>query len=99
MKATEPMTFTVPTTIEEYGKEALDAGSLTCAPDGSLEYDPGDAGIYDTSTPEGRRAWKANAPEGVARIVMEDGEPWLDAVVDSFRECLTAWAEGRGVII
>ena len=97
MKATEPMMFTIPATIEEYGKEALDAGAVACAPDGSLEYSPNDSGVYDTSTPEGRRAWKANAPEGVTRIVMEDGEVWFDSVMGSFGEWLTDRAEERGV--
>ena len=99
MKVAEPMTFTVPTTIEEYGKEALDAGMLTFGLDDSVEYDPGDSGVYDKTTPEGRRAWMDNAPESVTRIVMEDGGPWFDAVMESFASRLEAYMETRGVTL
>ncbi len=99
MKATEKFTIDASSVVEEYGMEALEAGSLTYAPDGSLEYDPGDSGVYDTSTPEGRRAWRDNAPEGVTRIVMEDGGPWFDAVMESFASRLEAYMEARGVTL
>ena len=99
MKPTEKFTIDASSTVEEYGKEALGAGSVTYSPDGSPEYDPGDSGVYDTSTPEGRRAWRDNAPEGVTRIVMEDGEPWFDAVMESFASRLEAYMEARGATL
>lgn len=52
-----------------------------------------DHGVYNLGTPEGRAAWKANAPEGAERIVVEDGEAWTDAVVDEFRNMVQAYAE------
>ena len=47
----------------------------------------------------GRRAWKANAPEGVTRTIIEDGEPWLDSVVGMFSEQLADWMDTRGATL
>ena len=86
-------------TVEEYGREALEAGTVAYAGDGALVYEPGDSGVYDLTTESGRRAWKANAPEGVTRTVIEDGEPWFDSVVGMFSERLADWMEGRGATL
>lgn len=52
-----------------------------------------DGGVYDLSTPQGREAWKANAPEGAVRTVVEDGEEWVEAVIEEVRAVVEAWAE------
>ncbi len=59
---------------------------------------PGTA-LPSTNPESGRRAWKANAPEGVTRTIIEDGEPWLDSVVGMFSERLADWMEGRGATL
>lgn len=99
--AVNRMTFAVYTalTVEEYGREALEAGTVTYTGDGAPVYEPGDSGVYDLSTESGRRAWKANAPEGVTRTIIEDGEPWLDSVVGMFSEQLADWMEGQGATL
>lgn len=101
MRKTDQMTLAVNAalTVEEYGREALEAGTVAYAGDGALVYEPGDSGVYDLTTESGRRAWKANAPEGVTRTVIEDGEPWFDSVVGMFSERLADWMEGRGVTL
>ncbi len=86
-------------TVEEYGREALEAGSVSYAGDGAVVYEPRDSGVYDLTTESGRRAWKANAPEGVTRTIIEDGEPWLDSVVGMFSEQLADWMDARGVAL
>ena len=86
-------------TVEEYGREALEAGTVAYAGDGAIVYEPGDLGVYDLTTESGRRAWKANAPEGVTRTIVEDGEPWLDSVVGLFSEQLADWMDARGVAL
>lgn len=98
MKKIDQMTFAVNAalTVEEYGREALEAGTVAYAEDGAVAYEPGDSGVYDLTTESGRRAWKANAPEGVTWTIIEDGEPWLDSVVGMFSERLADWMEGRG---
>lgn len=101
MRKTDQMTFAVNAalTVEECGREALEAGTVTYTEDGSPVYEPGDSGVYDLTTGSGRRAWKANAPEGVTRTVIEDGEPWFDSVVGMFSERLADWMEGRGATL
>ena len=86
-------------TVEEYGREALEAGTVAYAGDGAVVYEPGDSGVYDLTTESGRRAWKANAPEGVTRTIIEDGEPWFDSVVSMFSEQLADWMERRGATL
>ena len=99
--AVNQMTFAVYSalTVEEYGREALEAGTVVYAGDGALVYEPGDSGVYDLTTESGRRAWKANAHAGVMRTIIEDGEPWFDSVVGMFSERLADWMEGRGATI
>lgn len=101
MRKTDQMTFAVNAalTVEEYGREALEAGTVAYAGDGAPVYEPGDSGVYDLMTEGGRRAWKANAPEGVTRTIVEDGEPWLDSVVGLFSEQLADWMDARGVAL
>lgn len=85
--------------FEEYGAEALGAGTVRAA-GGELDgvsYVSSDAGVYDLSTPQGRRAWKASAAKGVIRIVLEDGDAWLMALVGHVEEAVAGWMEGRGV--
>ena len=96
MRKTDQMTLAVNAalTVEEYGREALEAGTVAYAGDGALVYEPGDSGVYDLTTESGRRAWKANAPEGVTRT-----EPWFDSVVGMFSERLADWMEGRGATL
>lgn len=50
-----------------------------------------DARAYNLDTPEGRRAWKGAAPEGVTRTIAEDGEAWLDLVVGTVGEGVGRW--------
>lgn len=40
-----------------------------------------DFGVFDLGTPQGRAAWKAAAPDGAERIVIEDGERWAREVL------------------
>ena len=88
-----------PPVFEDYGAEALLAGTATAdgRPNGPVNYVAPDAGTYDLSTTRGRAAWKANAPEGVRRTVPEDGGPWLDSVLDTVSEAVSAWLGDRGV--
>lgn len=101
MRKTDQMTLAVNAalTVEEYGGEALEAGTVAYAGDGAVVYEPGDSGAYDLTTESGRRAWKANAPEGVTRTIVGDGEPWLDSVVGLFSEQLADWMDARGVAL
>lgn len=101
MRKTDQMTLAVNAalTVEEYGREALEAGTVAYTGDGAPVYEPGDSGVYDLTTESGRRAWKASAPEGVTRTVIEDGEPWLDSVVGLFSEQLADWMDARGVAL
>lgn len=101
MKKIDQMTLAVNAalTVEEYGREALEARTVSYAEGGAVVYEPGDSGVYGLTTESGRRAWKANAPEGVTRTIIEDGEPWLDSVVGMFSERLADWMEGRGATL
>lgn len=88
-----------PPVFEDYGAEALLAGTVTAdgGPNGPVTYVAQDAGTYDLSTTQGRAAWKANAPGGVRRTVPEDGGPWLDSVLDTVSEAVSAWLGDMGV--
>ena len=99
--AVNQMTFAVNAalTVEEYGREALEAGTVAYVGDGVLVYEPGDSGVYDLTTESGRRAWKANSPEGVMSTIIEDGEPWFGSVVGMFSERLAYLMEGRGATL
>ena len=89
----------IPPVFEEFGAEALRAGTAlaTGGPDGPVEYDTPDAGVYDLTTAQGRSAWRDAAPEGVRRIVPEDGEAWRDAVIGEVSEAVWAWMEAEGL--
>lgn len=86
-----------PPVFEDYGAEALHAGTVTAdhGPHGAVTYNAPDLGTYDLTTPQGRGAWKRNAPEGVRRTVPEDGDPWLDSVLDTVAEAVSAWLEAQ----
>ena len=88
-----------PPVFEEYGSEALRAGTVRAVGgkhDG-VSYSSPDAGVYDLSTPQGRAAWKANAPEDVSRIVLEDGDAWLQQIADTVQNCVSEWVERQGI--
>lgn len=89
----------IPPVFEEYGTEALRAGTVrtTGGEHDGVSYTSPDAGVYDLSTPQGRAAWKANAPEGVSRIVLEDGDAWLQRIADTVQNCASEWMERRGI--
>lgn len=89
----------IPPVFEEYGAEALRAGTVrtTGGEHDGVSYTSPDAGVYDLSTPQGRAAWKANAPEGVSRIVLEDGDAWLQRIADTVQNCVSEWMERRGI--
>ena len=55
-----------PPVFEDYGADALRAGTVTAdqGPHNPVTYEAPDAGTYDLTTPQGRAAWKDNAPEG-----------------------------------
>lgn len=101
MRKTDQMTFAVNAalTVKEYGREAFEARTVSYTEDGAVVYEPRGSGVYDLTTESGRRAWKANAPEGMTRTIIEDGEPWLDSVVGMFSERLADWMEGRGATL
>ena len=88
-----------PPVFEDYGAEALLAGTVTAdrGPHCAVTYDAPDLGAYDLATPQGRVAWKGSAPEGVRRTVPEDGEAWLDSVLDTVAEAVSGWLEAQGV--
>lgn len=88
-----------PPVFEDYGAEALLAGTVTAedGPNGPVTYEAPDAGIYNLTTRQGRTAWKAHAPEGVRRTIPEDGGPWLDSVLDTVTEAVSAWLRDRGI--
>lgn len=91
----------IPPVFEEYGAEALRAGTVRAAGGGldGVTYASPDAGVYNLSTPQGRRAWKVSAPTGVSRIVLEDGGPWVQCVLDTVGEYVSDWAIERGADI
>ena len=88
-----------PPVFEDYGADALRAGTVTAdqGPHNPVTYEAPDAGTYDLTTPQGRAAWKDNAPEGVRRTVPEDGGPWLDSVLDTVSEAVSTWLDSRGI--
>lgn len=77
-----------PPAFEHYGAEALEHGTAWEGQDGKVRYEAPDSGVYDLSTPQGRAAWKANAPAGVARTVIEDGEAWEETLLSDLQECV-----------
>lgn len=88
-----------PPVFEEYGAEALltgvahrTGGALHCT-----TYEAQDSGVFDLSTPQGRAAWKANAPAGVSRFTLEDGDAWLQRLLDTVQEGVSMWMEGKGI--
>lgn len=90
-----------PPVFEEYGTEALRAGTVRAAGGGldGVSYVSPDTGVYDLSTPQGRRAWKESAPKGVSRTVLEDGDAWIQRVLDTVGEYVSDWAIAQGIDI
>ncbi|WP_455136472.1 hypothetical protein [Thermophilibacter sp.] len=88
-----------PPVFEEYGTDALEAGTLRCdeGREGPVSYDAPDAGTFDLTTPQGRKAWACNAPKGVERTIPEDGEAWANAVADGARAEALAWLADWGI--
>lgn len=89
----------IPPVFEEYGAEALDSGTARRAGGASCcaSYEAPDFGVFDLSTPQGRSAWKANAPVGVSRIALEDGDAWLQRLLDTVQEGVSMWMEEEGM--
>jgi hypothetical protein len=85
----------IPPVFEEYGAEALDTGTAQRA--GGASRCASYEGVFDLSTPQGRAAWKANAPAGVSRIALEDGDAWLQRLLDTVQEGVSMWMEGEGI--
>ena len=91
----------VPPVFEGYGAEALASDSAWAlgGPLDGVGYSAPDSGVYDLSTAAGRAAWKASAPEGVERVVPEDGWRWLDALGSAVVEDAAAWLDAAGVAL